>query len=88
MIPLSPPTDILLESSLVMAVSYLDYVFGNFLRYYHRRYPDAISSKESVLTLNEIKLCSDVSEVEDLLITKEVERILYNSFTDKINHFQ
>jgi len=68
---------LLYRSSFVMLVSYLDLIVSDLIHCYYGMHPEALSGKELSITLEELKVCKEVNEAIDLLVSKKVERVLY-----------
>lgn len=88
---LRPPAtnlDILLKSSFVILISYLEYLFLDLIHVYYRKFPNALSGKDVCISLKELKSSSDIAEAVDFLIHKEADKVLYDSFQEQMRYFE
>jgi len=86
---LSPKqVELLYKSAFVMLISYFDFLISDLIYYYYQSYPASLTGKELSLKLSELQQCEDISEAVRFLISKEVDRILYDSLNDQIKYFE
>ncbi|MCJ7655456.1 MAG: hypothetical protein MUO97_09215 [Dehalococcoidia bacterium] len=71
-----------------MLVSYFDFLISDLIRYFYRKYPEILSSKELGLTLKELSLLGGISEAIDFVISKEADNVLYDSLEKQKNYFK
>jgi len=79
--------DLLYTSSFVMLICYFDFLVSDLIHYYYRIYPDSLSTKEMTLKLNELKSCGDIGEAIDYLVSKEIDRVLFESLKVQKKYF-
>lgn len=84
----SPQVELLYRSSFVMLLSYFDYLISDLIRYFYRLFPGSLSDKELSITLNELKLCGDLTEAMDYIVNKEVDKVLYDNLEDQKKYFK
>ncbi|MCX5991922.1 MAG: hypothetical protein NTZ04_06300 [Chloroflexi bacterium] len=79
-IPLLTATqiDLLYKSSLVMLLSYFDFLVSDLIHCYYQSYPESLSDSEKdlCLRLDELRLCSDLTEAMNCVVNKEVDKVL------------
>ncbi len=83
-----PYTGILFNSSLVTLISYLDYLISDLFHFYYYSYPNSLSTKEQSIMLNELVSCRDIQEAINLVISKEIEKIMYQGLEEKIRYLE
>jgi hypothetical protein len=86
---LTPPqVEVLYKSSFVMLVSYFDFLMADLIRYFYERYPDSLAGKDLSISLNELKLCDNVAEATNCVITKQVDKVLHDSLEDQTKYLK
>ena len=88
--PHFPPSEVLLlsKSSFIILTSYFDFLISDLIRWFHQTYPESLSGKEWSITLNELKLYDDVSEVIAHFVNKEVDKLGYDSLSNQKRYFK
>lgn len=80
--------ELLYKSSFVMLMSYFDFLISDLIHYYYQEYPESVSGKELSITLNELKLCADLTEAIDYVVNKKIDAVLYGSLEDQRRYFE
>ena len=70
-----------------MLVSYFDFLLSDLIRYFYRKHPDILSTKELPLTLMELTELGSVNDAIDSVINKEADNVLYGSLDKQKNYF-
>ena len=68
--------DILLQSSLICGIVFLEIAVSRLLHCHLTQYPDSAKIKEKLLSLEEIRNLGTLEEAEKYLIDREVESIM------------
>ncbi|MBA7481891.1 MAG: hypothetical protein GH158_01815 [Dehalococcoidia bacterium] len=77
---------LLYNSAFVMLISYFDFLISDLIHCFYRKYPESLTGKELSITLNELKSLENVEEAINHIVSKEVERILYENFDKQKNY--
>ncbi len=80
--------ELLYKSSFVMLISYFDYLLSDIMHCYYESYPESISGKDSSITLNELKLCSDIKEAIQVVINKKIDTVLYDNLKRQTDYLR
>jgi len=80
--------ELLYKSSFVMLVSYFDFLISDLIHYFYQIHPENLSGKELSITLNELKLFDNLTEVINYVASKEVDRVLYGNLEDQRGYFK
>ena len=80
--------DILLQSSLISGIVFLEIAVSRLLHCHLTQYPDSAKIKEELLSLEEIRNLGTLEEAEKYLIDREVESIMRGGLKDWIKYFR
>lgn len=75
----TPQAELLYRSSVVMLISYFDFLISDLVHCYHRMYPESLGNKELTISLDDLKVCGDINEAVELVINKKIESVLYGN---------
>jgi hypothetical protein len=78
---------LLLRSSFLMMIAYLDFLISDILHCYYEKYPKVLDD-DMVLNLGELKQCADIKEAIQILIDKKVESVLFKNFNNQKMFFE
>jgi len=79
---------LLYKSAFVMLISYFDFLISDLIHYFYQSFPESLTGKELSITLNELKLCNDISEGISYMVNREIEKVSYKSLDDQIRYFE
>ena len=80
--------ELLYKSAFVILASYFDFLFSDLIHYFYQIHPESLSGKELSITLNELKLCNDISEAIGHIVNREVEKVSYKGLDEQIKYFE
>ncbi|OGC79832.1 MAG: hypothetical protein A2145_03535 [candidate division Zixibacteria bacterium RBG_16_40_9] len=83
--------ELLYKSSFVMLLTYFDFLIADLIRYYFKLYPETLSekAKDLSISLSDLKQCKDILEAESFIVSKEVDKVLYNkNLNDQKKYFE
>lgn len=83
-----PQIGLLYKSSFAMLVSYFDFLVSDLIHYFYQTYPESLSGKERSITLNELRLCHDLSEAVNYVVNKEIDSVLYETLDKQKTYFR
>jgi len=78
---------LLFKSFFIMLISYLDFLFSDLIHCYYQNYPEGLPKDKSI-TLKELKMVNDINEAIEIVIGKEVDNFLRDSFNNKIKYLR
>lgn len=87
---LTPPQiELLYRSSFVMLACYFDFLLSDLIHCFYQTFPpESLSGKDRSITLNELLLCSDLSEAIGHIVKKEIDGILYDTLENQKRYFE
>lgn len=78
----------LYKSTLISLLSAVELFFAELMHFYFRRFPEALSSKDKVFSLDDLKLFSTIDDARSHLVESRVESVLRDSFDEWISFFR
>lgn len=84
----SNQVELLLKSNFVMLVSHFEYLFSDIIKYYYKFYPDSALDKVIEISLDDLKKCDKIEELIDEIISKHVEKLLYQNIDNQLDYFK
>ncbi len=78
---------LLLKSSFIMVIASFDYLLSDLLHCFYEKYPKSLND-EMLLSLGELRKCTDVNEAIHALMEKKIEAVLFNPFIKQKTFFQ
>ena len=79
--------DLLLKSSFMIMIATSDFLLSDILHCYYESYPEALND-DMVLSLGELRKCTDINEAIHMLMDQRVETVLFKNFTKQILFFE
>ena len=78
---------LLLKSSFMMMIATSDFLLSDIIHCYYESYPEALND-DMVLSLGELRKCTDINEAIHMLMDQKVETVLFKNFTKQILFFE